>query len=137
MIMTLDHAVYRAKARCRSKGSLHLEQPGAGICRRQRRRHHHGNVCALDGSEQTYSETIHVMSWTITINGCPNHYSLAAYTLNPNVAEKGTYTLTVPAQPKLEPTATIDLSSKGGSVGVVFSGGQIYSPYTSRRHRHH
>ena len=36
------------------------------------------------------------MTRTITINGCPNHYSLAAGTLNPNVAVKGTYTLSVP-----------------------------------------
>ena len=45
-------------------------------------------TCLLDGSEYTYAETSDGVTRTIAINGCPNHYSLAAGTLNPNVAVK-------------------------------------------------
>jgi hypothetical protein len=83
--------------------------------------------CATDGSDYLYTETISDDGNTrvITTNYCPNHpYS----DLNPNTPIKSESTITVPAKPQY--TGTIaDLSEQGGSVGILFNGAMIFSPY--------
>jgi len=92
------------------------------------------DICARDGSDYSYSESISGQTRTITYNGCPNH---PWYQLNPNYPVKATTTKEVPAYPKFEgssgdmsqDSANIDLREQGGDVGVFFNGAQLFSPY--------
>jgi len=96
-------------------------------------------ACAQDGSDYSYSESVSGATRTITTNHCPNH---PYYNLNPNTAVKSVQTYTVPASPVFKGTATdkttssanIDLSQKGGGVGVLFNGAFLFSPYGGSRY---
>lgn len=91
-------------------------------------------VCAQDGSSYSYTEAVSGSVRTIVTNHCPNH---PYYNLNPNVAVDSSTTYTIPASPTYVGAASdsslssafIDLSAKGGAVGVFFNGAMLYSPY--------
>ena len=98
-----------------------------------------GVVCNRDGSSYSYTESISSDGKTRTVvtNFCPNH---PYFNNNPNTANSQSTTLTMPAKPKLvgtgvtkspavSATASKSLAAQGGTVGVIFSGGQLYSPY--------
>jgi len=93
-----------------------------------------GANCATDGSDYSYSETVSGDTRTIVINGCPNH---PWKKINPNNAVMQTKTYRVPANPQFVGAATdsstssafIDISAKGGALGVLFDGAMVFSPY--------
>lgn len=90
--------------------------------------------CARDGSDYTYTEVVLGDTRTIVSNGCPNH---PWYQLNPNKAYVQTTTYRLPSYPQFVGTAAavstssanVDLSSKGGAVGIFFNGAMLFSPY--------
>ena len=85
--------------------------------------------CASDGSDYKYTESISSdgLTRTIVTTYCPNH---PFKNLNPNKPIKSERTITVPAKPKYAgDSAVTDLSEQGGSVGILFNGAMIYSPY--------
>jgi hypothetical protein len=85
--------------------------------------------CATDGSDYKYTEAVAGTTRTVVTPWCPNHY-FDDGNLNPNSAyTKGDVTLTMPASPMLEPSATDDVSGQGGGVGVLFNGAMLYSPF--------
>eukprot|EP00930_Biecheleria_cincta_P000761 TRINITY_DN10182_c0_g1_i4.p1 TRINITY_DN10182_c0_g1~~TRINITY_DN10182_c0_g1_i4.p1 ORF type:complete len:660 (+),score=51.41 TRINITY_DN10182_c0_g1_i4:99-2078(+) len=92
------------------------------------------SICARDGSDYSYQETVSGNTRTIVFNGCPNH---PWYQLNPNYPIRQSTTYNVPAYPKFVGTSTssstgsanIDLSAMGGGVGVLFNGALLFSPY--------
>jgi len=55
------------------------------------------DICARDGSDYLYNESVSGNTRTIVYNGCPNH---PWYQLNQNYPVKGTSTYNVPAYPK-------------------------------------
>lgn len=91
-------------------------------------------TCSQDGRDYVYAESVSGSTRTIITNHCPNHPN---YNLNPNYAVKESTTYTLPAKPTYvgsanDPstgTAHIDLSAKGGVVGVLFNGAMLFSPY--------
>ena len=85
--------------------------------------------CATDGSDYKYTEAVAGSTHTVVTPWCPNHY-FDDGNLNPNSAyTKGDVTLTMPASPMLESSATDDVTDQGGGVGVLFNGAMLYSPY--------
>merc|ERR1711865_85598 len=94
--------------------------------------------CSQDGSSYTYTESVTTTTRTIVTNHCPNH---PFYNNNPNYAVSTATTTTVPAKPQLKGTVTdptpttgegsaqADLAAQGGSIGVFFDGGMLYSPF--------
>mmetsp|Transcript_56453 Transcript_56453/g.123397 ORF Transcript_56453/g.123397 Transcript_56453/m.123397 type:complete len:284 (-) Transcript_56453:17-868(-) len=93
-----------------------------------------GVACAQDGSDYSYSEVISGNVRTVVTNHCPNH---PYYNLNPNYAVNKAMTYKIPAVPSFVGSGSdsdtssghIDLSEKGGQVGVFFSGAMLFSPY--------
>merc|ERR1719383_1302535 len=93
-----------------------------------------GQRCASDGSSYEYSESLNNRIRLITVNHCPNH---PTFNLNLNYAISVSTNYRVPLYPQFLGTATdsgtesasIDLSSQGGPIGVAFSGAKIYSPF--------
>lgn len=94
-------------------------------------------TCPTDGSGYDYSETVTGDTRTITYTACPNH---AWKAINPNEAQyDGTQTISIPAYPKIQNDGatgvsttskrTMDLTAKGGVVGIFFSAAALYSPY--------
>jgi hypothetical protein len=91
-------------------------------------------TCSQEGSDYTYAESVSGTKRTITTNHCPNHPN---YNLNPNYAVKESTSYELPASPTFVGTATdsstssanIDISAKGGAVGVLFNGAMLFSPY--------
>lgn len=87
-----------------------------------------GQACATDGSDYSYTESVSSdgLTRTIVTTYCPNH---PVKQLNPNYAIKQTSTITVPAQPQYVGEGTADLTAQGGSVGVLYNGAMLFSPY--------
>ena len=94
-------------------------------------------TCPTDGSGYDYSETVTGDTRTITYTACPNH---AWKAINPNKAQYDTtQTIRIPAYPKIQNEGvtgvsttskrTMDLTAKGGVVGIFFSAAALYSPY--------
>ena len=84
-------------------------------------------ACAADGSDYTYSETLTGSTTrTIATNHCPNHPTLD---LNPNSAQSGSATYTIPATPEYNTGQQTDLSAVGAQIGVTFDGGMIFSAF--------
>lgn len=91
-------------------------------------------TCSQTGSDYSYTESVSGSTRTIVTNHCPNHPN---YNTNPNVAVKESTTYTLPASPTFSGLATsssiqsahIDLSAKGGAVGVLFNAAMLFSPY--------
>ena len=89
--------------------------------------------CAADGSNYKYVEEVSKSTRTVVTQWCPNHY-FDDGNLNPNAAfSKGDATLTMPASPMLESSATDDVTDQGGGVGVLFNGAMLYSPYAGEK----
>lgn len=85
--------------------------------------------CGQDGASYEYAEAVSGSTRTIDYNVCPNHYYDDG-NLNPNSPyTRGTVTVTVPASPMLESSATVDVSGQGGGVGVLFNGALVYSAF--------
>lgn len=85
-----------------------------------------GVVCADDGSDYTYRETLSGTARTITTNHCPNH----PWTLeNPNNAINAERIYTVPAFPMYDESTQYDLDAQGGTVGTFYSGAMLYSAF--------
>ena len=75
-------------------------------------------------------QTIIGLERHITTTYCPN----APFTnLNPNFPYGTVSTYIVPAFPKIH-SATTDLSSQGGQVGILFNAAQLFSPYGGPRY---
>jgi hypothetical protein len=94
-------------------------------------------TCPTDGSGYDYSETVSGDTRTITYTACPNH---AWKAINPNQAKySGTKSIVIPAYPKIQTEGvagvsstakrTMDLTAKGGVVGIFFNAAGLYSPY--------
>lgn len=87
------------------------------------------DMCDVNGADYTYTETVAGSARTVVFNVCPNHY-FDDGNLNPNSAyTTGDETIKMPANPMLEPSATVDLSGQGGGVGVLFNGATVYSAF--------
>eukprot|EP00441_Pelagodinium_beii_P033478 CAMPEP_0197628150 /NCGR_PEP_ID=MMETSP1338-20131121/6559_1 /TAXON_ID=43686 ORGANISM="Pelagodinium beii, Strain RCC1491" /NCGR_SAMPLE_ID=MMETSP1338 /ASSEMBLY_ACC=CAM_ASM_000754 /LENGTH=292 /DNA_ID=CAMNT_0043199069 /DNA_START=205 /DNA_END=1084 /DNA_ORIENTATION=- len=52
--------------------------------------------------------------------------------LNPNYAVSGAETYKMPSSPMLESSITKDVSGQGGSVGVLFNGAYLFSPFAGK-----
>ena len=102
-------------------------------------------VVPAAGTSYSYAESVSSTTRTITTNHCPNH---PYFNTNPNYAVSTSTTITVPVKPQLkgssaasdtgaidqtpttsEGTAQVALGAAGGSIGVLFSGAMLYSPY--------
>ena len=88
--------------------------------------------CATDGTSYFYSEAVEGATRSVVVNWCPNHYYDDG-NLNPNSAyTTGDTTITMPASPMLESSATDDVSDQGGGVGVLFNGAMLYSAFAGK-----
>ena len=83
-------------------------------------------TCDAVGNDYTYSESISNGQRTISFTQCPNHLWTA---INPNDACSGSETLTVPSEPQYDSSAQTDLSAQGGTVGILYNGAALYSPF--------
>jgi len=88
-------------------------------------------TCAQDGSSYEYTETVSGSTRTVNFNVCPNHY-FDMGNLNPNYAVSGYDTYKMPSSPMLESSSTDDLAGQGGSVGVLFNGAYLFSPFAGK-----
>ena len=88
------------------------------------------NVCAMDGSDYEYTETIVGNMRKIVTNHCPNH---AYISLTPNFPWKDDTTYRIPLYPEYVPAAdagyTLALGAQGGGIGVLLDGAMYYSAY--------
>ncbi|CAK0801169.1 unnamed protein product [Prorocentrum cordatum] len=95
--------------------------------------------CAVDGTDYSYTESVFGSTRTVVTNHCPNH---PIYDLNPHTAVNADRTYRIPASPTFVGSVTdssvssahIDLSAKGGEVGVFYNAAMLYSPYGGPRH---
>ncbi|KAJ1461330.1 YHYH protein-domain-containing protein, partial [Pelagophyceae sp. CCMP2097] len=85
-------------------------------------------TCATDGSDYEYDEVIAELgARVVRTNHCPNH---AWRGLNPSKAvSTGSALYSYPANPMYEPTQTVSLAFRRGSVGTLFSGAMLFSNY--------